>query len=136
MALPERVLVDTSALYALFSSNDDFHHRARYAYELLVDEERELWTTSYTLVETVALLHRRLGFQAIAEFSDWYEAGLQVFWVQNRVHTAAWDRYTSERGQSLSFVDWTTVVASRQIGAYVFTFDGGFARQGLTVIPR
>ena len=40
------------------------------------------------------------------------------------------------RGQGLSFVDWTTVVASREIGAPVFTFDGGFANQGLPVVPR
>ncbi len=136
MALPERVLIDMSALYALFSPSDDFHDQARYSYELLVDEDRELWITSYTLVETTALLRRRLGFQVIAEFSAWHTDNLEVFWVQSREHNEAWDRYISERGQGLSFVDWTIAIASRQIDAHIFTFDGGFARQGLPVVPR
>ncbi len=42
----------------------------------------------------------------------------------------------ADRGRSLSFVDWTTVVASHEVGAPVFTFDGGFANQGLPVLPR
>ena len=66
MATPERVLVDTSALYALRSEADLFHHRARAAFEYLMDEGEELWTTSYALVEIVALLHRRLGFGVVS----------------------------------------------------------------------
>ena len=68
MVLPERVLIDTSAFYALRSATDLFHNRASVAYERLLDREQELWTTSYTLVETVALLHRRLGFEVVSEF--------------------------------------------------------------------
>ena len=59
MATPERVLVDTSALYAIRSATDLFHDRARASFERLKDTGPELWATSYTLVETVALLHSR-----------------------------------------------------------------------------
>ena len=52
--MPERLLVDTSAFYALFSATDLFHDRARAAYERLVDREWELCATSYTVVETTA----------------------------------------------------------------------------------
>jgi hypothetical protein len=68
MAIPERVLVDTSAFYALLSSTDEFDERARTAYERLLDREQELWTTSYILVEMAALTHRRLGFEALETF--------------------------------------------------------------------
>ena len=137
MALPERVLVDTSAFYALRSATDLFHDRARVAYQHLLDREQELWTTSYTLVETAALLHRRLGFEVVSEFSEWgRRSGLQMLWIDGRVHGEAWDRFMAHQGRGLSFVDWTTVVASHEIGAPVFTFDGGFANQGLPVVPR
>ena len=136
MATPERVLIDTSALYALRSATDLFHHRASTAYDRLKDTNPELWVTSYTLVETVALLHRRLGFEVVSEFSGWSQSNLQVVWIDSRAHTAAWDRYMAERGRGLSFVDWTTAVASREMGAPVFTFDGGFANEGLAVVPR
>ncbi len=62
MPLPEKVIIDTSAFYALMSANDSFHRRAADTYERLIDREQELWTTSYALVETMALVHRRLGF--------------------------------------------------------------------------
>ena len=44
----------------------------------------------------------------------------------------------AERGRGLSFVDWTTVVLSREmrVPVPVFTFDAGFANQGLAVVPR
>ena len=134
--MPERVLIDTSAFYALFSETDLFHDRARAAYERLVDREQELCATSYTLVETVALLHRRLGFETVSKFSEWHASSLDILWIEGRVHAEAWRRFIANQGQGLSFVDWTTVIASREIGAPVFTFDGGFANQGLPVVPR
>ena len=137
MVLPERVLIDTSAFYALRSATDLFHNRASVAYERLLDREQELWTTSYTLVETVALLHRRLGFEVVSEFSDWrHRSDVQVLCIDSRMHVEAWDRFIAERGRGLSFVDWTTTVASRAMSAPVFTFDAGFASEGLPVLPR
>ena len=138
MALPDRVLIDTSAFYALRSATDRFHNRASGAYERLIDRERELWTTSYTLVETVSLLHRRLGFDVVVEFSEWRRrANLQVLWIDSRMHAEAWNRFMAEQGRGLSFVDWTTAVASLEMeDAPVFTFDAGFANVGRPVVPR
>ena len=138
MALPDRVLIDTSAFYALRSATDRFHNRASGAYERLIDREQELWTTSYTLVETVSLLHRRLGFDVVVEFSEWRRrANLQVLWIDSRMHAEAWNRFMAEQGRGLSFVDWTTVVASLEMeNAPVFTFDAGFANLGRPVVPH
>ena len=136
MTRPDRLLVDTSALYALRTRTDRFHDRANAAYERLTDEDQEMWTTSYALVETVALLHRRLGFDAVAEFSEWREVGLRVLWVDSRLHYAAWAQFVAARGRGLGFVDWTIAVASREMDAPVFTFDTGFDREGLPVAPR
>ncbi len=136
MALAERVLVDTSAFYAIHSATDLFHDRARAAYERLTDRDQKLYTTSYTLVETIVLLHNRLGFEVVSRFSEWQQSSVEVFWIDSRVHTEAWDRFMAHEGRGLSFVDWTTVLASYEIGAPVFTFDGGFAKQGLAVVPH
>ena len=94
------------------------------------------WTTSYALVETSALMHRRLGFEVVSEFSVWSHSNLQVLWIDEQLHAEAWSRFMDDRGQGLSFVDWTIVIASREMDAPVFTFDGGFANQGLRVVPR
>ena len=136
MAASERVLIDTSAFYAVFSDADRFHNRASGVYHILQDRRQELWVTSYTLVETLALLHRRLGFEVVSTFSEWGGSNLQVLWVDRLLHQAAWDRFFASQGHGLSFVDWTTVVASREMDAPVFTFDDGFANEGLRVVPR
>lgn len=137
MAETERVLMDTSALYAIRAARDRFHGSARAAYEHLINTNQELWTTSYVLVETAALMHRRLGFEVVAEFSNWLrDSGVEVRWVDGPMHKAAWDRFIAEQGRGLSFVDWTIALAAWEIGAPVFTFDGGFANQGVSVIPR
>ena len=137
MAGTDRILIDTSALYAMRSASDLFHGRASSSYRRFVDGNVDFWTTSYVLVETVALLHRRLGFEAVEDFSRWrIDSDVQMVWVNGRMHDAAWERYMEHRGQGLSLVDWTIAVASLQMGAPVFTFDGDFAEEGILVVPR
>ncbi len=136
MPLPEKVLVDTSAFYALVSANDSFHRRAGEAFERLIDREQELWTTSYALVETMALIHRRLGFNTLSDFMARVEDTVGVFWVESSIHNEAWGRLTADQGVGMSFVDWTLATVSRILNAPIFTFDRGFAQQGLLTIPR
>ena len=129
------VLVDTSALFALHRAADEFHGRAWAEYERLLDHGLSLWTTSYVLVETVALMDRRLGFASVLDFEGWREAHIEVLWIDASSHEEAWRQYATHQGRDLNFVDWTTVVVSQGIGATIFTFDSDFANQGMPVIP-
>ena len=56
-----RVFVDTSALLALMNAEDHLHGRAVEAANALRSTGAGLVTTSYVMVETYALLDRRLG---------------------------------------------------------------------------
>ncbi len=137
MPPPERVIIDTSAFYALISSTDAFHTQAKLAYERLLDWEQELWTTSYILVETSALVHHRLGFEPLKVFMETLLSGtVDVLWVENQVHREAWRQMVERQGMGLSLVDWTTVVSAERLEASVFTFDQGFRQQGMLVFPR
>ena len=135
MPLPERVLFDTSAFYALVSESDSLHQRATVAYERIIDRNQELWTTSYILVECIALVHRRLGFSVLSQFLDFVELSIRVYWIENTIHSEAIRRLIASNGSGLSFVDWTLALASNATGAHVFTFDRGFVAQGIPVIP-
>ena len=42
MASPEKIVVDTSAFYALISATDEFHRRAAASYEVLKDRDVEI----------------------------------------------------------------------------------------------
>ena len=136
MVLPENVLIDTSAFYVLASDTDIFQQTARNQYGGMLDGEVQLWTTSYALVETIALIQRRLGFHAVSTFIRGADEVVNIFWVDEEVHSQAWKRLTEHRGVGLSFVDWTIALVSDMMDATIFTFDRGFANQGFTVMPR
>lgn len=135
MADPDRVMLDTSALYALISSSDDYHKQADKTYRALVAGDAELWITSYVLVEFGALVHHRLGFEPLSTFLESTQGVYETVWIDSGLHAEAWSELLSRRGSGLNFVDWTTAVAARLLGAHIFTFDTGFAREGATVIP-
>lgn len=136
MALPEQVVVDTSAFYALLSATDAFHTRAAETYERLLDREVELWTTSYILVELTALAHRRLGFNALQTSMQTVQRFFKIYWVDQATHWAAWRQFTTSQGAGLSFVDCTTLLVAQRLQAHIFTFDKGFAAAGVPILPR
>lgn len=135
MTNPDRVLLDTSALYALISSTDEFHETAEEAYRKVLAGDADLWITSYVFVEFSALVHRRLGFDPIATFVESIRDVYETLWVDSAIHSRAWAQFNERRGGGLSFVDWTTLVAAQQIGAAILTLDSGFAREGAEVVP-
>lgn len=135
MALPERIVIDTSAFYALISATDNFHASAEAHYEIIKDREIDLWTTSYVLLETVALVHRRLGFETLSRLLEIIDSNVNVFWVDSLVHSVAMDNFTGAGGRGLSLVDWTVVLVSQIQSAHVFTFDAGFADHEVIMIP-
>lgn len=137
MSSLKKAILDTSAFYALISSTDAFHPQAKSAYERLLDWEWELWTTSYILVETSALVHHRLGFEPLKVFMETILSGIaHVLWVENTIHSEAWKHMTERQGKGLSLVDWTTVIAAKNLGASVFTFDQSFRQEGVLTFPH
>lgn len=132
--MSDRVLVDTSAFYALISSSDEFHQRAGAIYTDLVDRQVDLYTTSYVLVEFMALIHRRLGFSVLDNFVNTVRDVVTVLWVDSLNHWEAWDLLKARQGRGLSFVDCTTLVLARSLNAKLFAFDEDFIREGLEVL--
>ena len=62
------VFVDTSAFYAVLDADDLLHPAGRSAWVRLLEERGRLHTTSYVLVETMALLQRRIDVQGPRTF--------------------------------------------------------------------
>ncbi len=60
--------VDTSAILALMVGSDRAHREAAEVFEKLRSRQAALVTTSYVLVETYALIDRRLGRDAVRDF--------------------------------------------------------------------
>jgi predicted nucleic acid-binding protein len=133
--MARRILVDTSAIFAIISSSDEFHSRARHIYTNLLDRGDQLYTTSYILAETSALGHRRLGFEPLKASIQSIQSVWDILWVDRVTHEEVWNRIVKREGSQLSFVDWSTIVVSENTRSAIFAFDQDFQKEGLTVIP-
>lgn len=130
------VFVDTSAFYAVFDTDDHEHPRARQTWTELLTDGATLVTSSYVLVETLALLQHRLGIEAVRLFDDSVVPLLRVLWVDADVHRRAMMVLLTAGRRQLSLVDCASFTLMRQHGLdRAFTFDRHFAEQGLTTVP-
>ena len=82
------IFVDTSAIFALADELDIHHQDAKRLFDALLRTERRRVTHSYVLIESMALLQRRLGREQAMEFAT-ATAAFEVEWVGERLHGAA-----------------------------------------------
>jgi predicted nucleic acid-binding protein len=130
------VFVDTSAIIALISPDDRFHHPAATLWRQWASQHPQLVTSNYIVVETVALVQRRLGLDAVRSFHDHLLPVMQVEWVTPDAHHRAVTTVLTANRRDLSLVDCTSFELMRDLGLEaVFTFDAHFAEQGFTRLP-
>jgi predicted nucleic acid-binding protein len=133
--MSDKVLIDTSAFYALVSGSDEFHFKAKTTYERLIDQKMELYTSSYIFVESAALIQHRLGLATLEKFVESIKESIYILWVDERPHWQAWEILKNRLRERLSFVDCTTIVLTKALNAKVFAFDEDFSREGLSLLP-
>lgn len=61
VARPNRVLIDSSAYFALFDESESPHQRASDVYSRFAREHWYTYTTNYVIAEAHALILNRLG---------------------------------------------------------------------------
>jgi predicted nucleic acid-binding protein len=128
------IFVDTSALYALLDADDTNHAAAGRTLAALRDAV--LTTHAYVVVESLALVSRRLGRDAAIHFIDDLLPVIQVEPVDAALHAAALTAFREASRPSVSFVDHTSFAFMRLHGLETaFAFDADFVRAGLKVIP-
>ena len=130
-----RVFLDTSAAFALLVSSDVSHPRAVRAFRALEAQSALLVTSSYVLVETYALLTRRVGLDAVAAFRNGFAPLLEVVWVDASLHERGLDLLLDRGSARLSLVDAVSflVIQSRDISD-VFAYDRDFEREGFALL--
>lgn len=130
------VFVDTSALYALLSRSDENHRAAAAAFPGLRERGR-LVTHNYVVVETAALVHRRLGSAAVRALLDDLLSPIEILWVDRDLHAVAQAAFLAgARRRGISLVDRVSFETMRREGVEVaFAFDPDFVSEGFAVIP-
>jgi len=129
------VFADTSGLLALLNRTDDNHARAERAFGNLRVREVPLVSTSYVLVETYALVGRRLGLDAVRSFRADFAPLIDVVWVDETLHDAGLDMLLDRRKRLLSLVDAVSFIVMRQRSmAEAFAVDPHFEQEGFSLV--
>ncbi|MGH9338640.1 MAG: type II toxin-antitoxin system VapC family toxin [Acidobacteriota bacterium] len=130
------VFADTSALYALFDRDDEFHRRAEQCFSEFAPDSTVLISSSYVLLETLALLQSRLGMHPIKKWKSEFEPILEIVWVDADLHRGALSASIAANKRPISLADWVSFEIMRERGIEdAFSFDPDFSRQGFNLLP-
>jgi predicted nucleic acid-binding protein len=134
--MEEKIFVDTSALYALISTEDRNLALAVATWKQMIERRELLLTNNYVLVECIALLQNRLGIEFARALQSNIVPLLQVDWLGEPEHTSSVNDVLTANRRQLSLVDCSCFESMRRLGIVkVFTFDEHFREQGFEVIP-
>ena len=129
------VFVDTSALFALLARNDLMHREASRNFTYCAEHDAQLVTSSYVLVETLALLQNRIGLRAVSDFQLKFLPLMEVVWADAAWHNRAMQRLLSHSKRNLSLVDCLSfeIMESLDI-TLAYSFDKHFREYGFDLI--
>ena len=129
--------IDTSAFLTILDADDPNHEIARRVWTDLVECEEALITSNYVVVETAALLHRRVGLEAVRWLQDDILAVINVEWVDKPAHDSAMGAHLSgsRRGPSLVDCIGFEIIRSRSVSS-VLAYDKHFRNRGFTLIGQ
>lgn len=130
------ILVDTSAFIAMLYAEDDHHKAASQCWISIVNEDNNLLTTNYILIEALAVLQHRFGLQAVRTFNDAILPILSIQWITPEIHNLSLAVLLASNRRQLSLVDCCSFEIMRSMGIEAaFAFDAHFAEQGFTCLP-
>ena len=99
-------------------------------------DDASLLTHAYVVVETAALVQRRLGMEAVRALVDDTLPAFELAFVDEALHRAATGAMLAAGRRDISLVDWTSFELMRRRGVTeAFAFDDDFAQHGFTVLP-
>ncbi|MCU0247024.1 MAG: PIN domain-containing protein [Bryobacter sp.] len=129
------VFVDTSALFAYLSPDDGKHEPARRVLQTLAGGKRPMLTTNYVVLETTALVQRRLGFAALEALHLDVLPLIATDWVLPDLHEESVALHFASRRRQLSLVDCSSFVYMRRHRiSEAVAFDRHFSQEGFRLL--
>jgi predicted nucleic acid-binding protein len=130
------ILVDTSAFLAVLDERDLNHPAAKARWIEMLNRGDELVSHNYILVETSAVVLRKLGLEAVRVFERDVVPVLRLVWVTRELHEAAAGAHLVAGRRTLSLVDCVSFEVMRRTGVLTaFAFDPHFREYGYKTVP-
>ncbi|MBI2346346.1 MAG: type II toxin-antitoxin system VapC family toxin [Deltaproteobacteria bacterium] len=128
------IFVDTSALYAYLVATDVNHPRAKEIGQHLLQTNHPLLTHSFSVCEAVALLHFRIGLEAVRQWEETIRPLFEIVWVNEAMYTQAMRALLTMR-RAVSLVDAVSfeVMRARKL-TEAFAFDADFQQAGFALL--
>ena len=131
----ENVFIDTSAFYALMDRSDSYHEKAKKLWAFLLEKNSSFKTTNYIIIETLALIQSRLGFEAAHLYAGDILGLVDILWVDEPRHNLAFELWLSLGRKKLSLVDCISFITMRHYSLEnVFGCDRHFDEQGFKIL--
>lgn len=130
------IYIDTSAFLAMINSEDPNHDLAMQTWEQLIENEQTLVCNNYVLVETIALVQRRVGLSAVSILHNDILPLIDVEWLDAELHDAIVKVLLKNNRRQISLVDRSSFDTMRRCDIKTaFSFDSHFSEHGFEVIP-
>jgi len=130
------IYVDTSAFLALINLDDPNHDEAMQTWEHLIENEEKLICNNYVLVESIALIQRRVGLEAVSILHNDILPFIEIDWLDEELHNSIVKAVLKTNRRQISLVDNSSFDTMRRHGVKTaFVFDTHFSQQGFDVIP-
>ncbi|PKO05108.1 MAG: VapC toxin family PIN domain ribonuclease [Chloroflexi bacterium HGW-Chloroflexi-3] len=131
------IFIDTSAFLAILNKEDHFHQIAKRTWEEVNLSEEYLICSNYVIIETISLLQKRFGIEALRIFENEVRPIIDIIWIDQTIHHAGMVVVLTTNQRKLSLVDCTSFEILRNIHVEkVFTLDSHFSEQGFNIIPE
>ena len=101
----------------------------------LLSVEADLWTHNYVVLETTAVMQRKLGLHPTLLFLSELSDIATVRWVLPDIHDQAIEILTDRNVRTLSLVDCISFVLMENYGSTTaFGFDSDFLSEGFELL--
>lgn len=133
----ERIVVDTSALYALVDRNDPNHLQAA-AFLRTQSIQNNLLISNHVFDEIMTLCKIRLGITVCLQLGMRIRnsALIKTVIFGAEEEMATWRLFGQYRDKEWSYTDCASFVLAQQCKtSFAFTFDHHFAQMGLKMMP-
>ncbi len=124
------IFLDTSAAYAAIDTADPNHQEAAELLQAAKQRQIPVLTHNYVVLESAALIQRRLGLDAALTFLKDTRL-LKVHWITQEDHMEAVDLLTERIRRNLSLVDCMSFVVMKQHSVTTaLVYDSDFQAEG------